>query len=88
MERRDRSLEALNKLKYINSLDDEYRAQSLSLWMNDYFSEDYLENISLSNNQMKELLELFYQNINFLKKHKILLNNEINKNDKIKFFFQ
>jgi len=88
MERRNWSLEALNKLKYINSLDDEYRAKSLSLWVGNYLIEDYMNKLYLSSDQLQEFLELFYQNIAFLKKHKKFIHKELNENNKIKKFFQ
>ncbi len=68
MERRDRSLSALKRLIYIDSLDDELRAPALSHWANKYLPEDGKElDFDLENKDLKMLLELFYKNVRFLK---------------------
>jgi len=60
MERRDWSLEVLNRLIYIDSLDDEQRAQSLSNWVNKYLDDDFLNKIDLDEtNLFKKFRDLF-----------------------------
>jgi len=88
MERRNRSLKALNRLVYIDSLDDEIRAKSLALWVEDYLDNNFLDNLELTISEMKILLELFYKNISFLKKFHNKLKQNITDSNKIKKFLQ
>ena len=86
MERRNWSLELYDKLKYIDSLDDYDKAHSLQLWNDQYMSDDFLDNLDLNKDDLKNLSELFYKNIKFLKEHKDKVYTELNKNLKIKKF--
>jgi len=86
MERRNRSLEALNRLKYIDTLDDEMRASLLFQWNDDYLSSVNIEDFDLDINDLKVLSELFYKNINFMKKHRINMKFEIDNFKKIRNF--
>jgi hypothetical protein len=88
MERRNWSLEALNKLNYIDSLEPYDRAYSLQLWTEEYMIDDFLSKLDLDKNDLKYFTELFYKNISFLKEHKILISNELNQNKNIKKFLQ
>ena len=88
MERRDWSLEVLNKLIYIDSLDEEQRAQSLSAWVNRYLDDDFLNKIDLDDTNFQQLLELFYKNINFLRSYTNQINLELNNHNNIKKFLQ
>jgi hypothetical protein len=89
MERRNRSLEALNKLTHIDSLDNPYdKGYSLQLWTAEYLDDNFLENLDLEIKDLKLFSELFYKNINFLKEHKIEIAKELNRNKNIKKFLQ
>ena len=70
MERRDRSLKALSELNYIDSLDSFEKADSLVNWFNEYLKDESIEAFDLELEELKRLQELFFKNINFLKKHK------------------
>jgi hypothetical protein len=88
MERRDWSLEALNKLTYIDSLDDYDRAYSLQVWTSEYMTDNFLAKLDLKNKELKLFSELFYKNIAFLKSHKQTISTELNQNKNIKKFLQ
>ncbi|MBD3829961.1 MAG: hypothetical protein IE890_05685, partial [Arcobacter sp.] len=70
MERRDRSLKALSELIYIDSLESFEKADALVKWHKNYLTDDSIENFDLELVDLKKLEELFFKNINFLKKHK------------------
>jgi len=86
MERRNRSLEALNKLQYINSLDEDIKADSLVMWAKEYLNDNFIENLELEHSLLVEFSELFYSNIKFLKQQKELLRAELLQSQKIKKF--
>ncbi len=89
MERRNWSLKAYNKLQHIDSLDNDYdKAYSLQLWTIEYMKDDFLSNLDLESEHLKLFSELFYKNINFLKKHKEVIAKELNQNKNIKKFLQ
>ncbi len=76
MERRNRSIEALNRLLYIDSLDEELKAPALVHWANKYLlDESSVLDFDLELQDLNMLLELFYKNIRFLKE----FNGEIQK---------
>jgi hypothetical protein len=78
MERRNRSLKALKELIYIDSLDSFTKADALE--------NDLVENFHLELDEFKTLEELFFKNINFLKKHREETRQEIIKMQKVKRF--
>ena len=86
MERRDRSLKALNELVYIDSFDSYEKADALLRWYNDYFSNTSIEDFDLELEDLKKLEELFFKNINFLKNHKEETRLELIKMQKVKRF--
>ena len=86
MERRNRSLKALNELVYIDSLDSFTKADALVKWYEDYLSNDLIENFDLELSDLKRLEELFFKNINFLKNHKEETRLELIKTQKMKRF--
>jgi len=86
MERRNRSLEALKKLIYINSLDSSDRAKALIPWVEAYLPNDGIFNFDLELEELKQLSELFYANISFLKKHKEDTREELLKIQKMRKF--
>ena len=86
MERRNRSLEALKRLQYIDTLDSEQRASSLTTWVDQYIDDISTENIDLELNDLKQLSELFFKNINFLKQHQKDVKQQLDSHHKIKQF--
>lgn len=88
MERRNWSLEVLNKLVYIDSLDDEGRAMALEKWTDNYVNDTFLDDIDLERDEFETLSELFYKNIEFLKKYNKNIKKELNHNKNIKKFLQ
>ncbi|RDX34845.1 hypothetical protein DZA35_01025 [Arcobacter sp. HD9-500m-PIT-SAG03] len=88
MERRNRSLEALKKLIYINSLDSNDRAKALIVWVESYLPNDGIFDFDLELDDLKQLAELFYANISFLKKHKEDTRNELLRTQKMKKFIK
>ena len=69
MERRNRSLKALNELIYIDSLDSFAKADALVKWNMDYLIDNTMEDFDLELSKLKQLEELFFKNITFLKNH-------------------
>ncbi|WP_368029422.1 hypothetical protein [Arcobacter sp. s6] len=88
MERRDRSLKALKELIYIDSLDSFAKADALVKWYENYLSTDSIEDFDLELNQFKQLRELFFKNINFLKNHKEETRLELVQIQKMKRFLK
>ena len=86
MERRDRSLKALNELVYIDSCDSYEKADALLRWYDDYLSNTSIEDFDLELEDLKKLEELFFKNINFLKNHKEETRLELIKMQKVKRF--
>ncbi|NQY93354.1 MAG: hypothetical protein HRT43_04240 [Campylobacteraceae bacterium] len=86
MERRNRSLKALQELIYINSLDPTDRAKALIIWVESYLPNDGISDFDLELEDLKQLGELFYTNIAFLKKHKENTRDELLKIQKMKKF--
>ena len=88
MERRNWSLEALEKLQYIDSLDDEIRGKSLESWSKTYLqSKDFLLNLDFTQSELEKFSELFYKNINFLKEQKTKIQQDLKQTQNIKKFF-
>ena len=88
MERRDRSLKALEELRYINSLDPSDRARSLIKWVEKYLPNEAIFNFELELDDLEILAELFYSNISFLKEHKENTRQEILKNRDLEKFLK
>ncbi len=88
MERRNRSLEALKELIYIDSLESFTKADALVVWYDDYLKDDTIENFQLELSELKELEELFFKNINFLKNQKEETKDELAKIQKMKRFLK
>lgn len=86
MERRNRSLKALNELIYADSLDPEQKAPALISWNKEYLHETSIEEFDLELDDLKRLEELFFKSINFLKKHKEDTRKELLKMNKMKKF--
>lgn len=86
MERRNRSIKALEELNIIDSLDAHEKAQRLVVWANQYLGSDVIvyDNLEVSN--MNRFAELMYKNINFLKKHKENTRVELEEAKNIKKF--
>jgi len=86
MERRDRSLKALEELIYIDSLDSYERADALVRWYSKYLSSADISEFDLDKSDLEKLLELFYKNINFLKEHKEQTRKDMIDNKKMQRF--
>ena len=86
MERRDRSLKALEELIYIDSLDSYERADALVRWYNKYLSSADISEFDLEKKDLERLLELFYKNISFLKNHKKETRKDMVNNKKMQRF--
>jgi len=86
MERRNWSIEALKQLRYIDSLDDDQRAQRLVVWSEEYLVNDKIENFDLILDDLEELSELFYKNVIFLREYQNNLQSELKEHHKIKEF--
>jgi len=86
MERRDWSLKALSELIYIDSLDSYEKADALVKWYEDYLSENEIEDFDLELNDLKKLEELFFKNINFLKKQKTTAKDDLEQTRKMRKF--
>jgi len=86
MERRNRSLEALNELSYIDSLDAELRASLLDKWVDTNLVDSSIEDFNLKLDDLKRLHELFFKNINFMKQHRDDMRLEIDNYKKIREF--
>ncbi|WP_417328466.1 hypothetical protein [Halarcobacter sp.] len=86
MERRDRSLKALEELIYIDSLDSYQRADALVNWYEKYLSDGDITSFDLELEDLKRLQELFYKSVDFLKTHKETTRKEIVENRKVRKF--
>ncbi len=88
MERRDRSIKALQRLQYIDAIDDDnLRASSLSSWVTEYLSgHSSIEDFQLEIDQLERLRELLFKNISFLKTHRQNMKKELDDYKKIKQF--
>lgn len=86
MERGNWSIEALEELIYIDSLDSYEKASGLVRWNEKYLTETKITDFELSNSDFRRLHELFYKNINFLKEHKERTRKEMVENRKLRKF--
>jgi len=87
MERRNWSLKALSELNYIDSLDDEEKITALESWFDLYLQKNTIQDFDLELSDLKRISEIFYKNINFLKKNKDLMSSQLQNQDKIRKFF-
>jgi hypothetical protein len=88
MERRNRSLSALNELIYIDSLDSSEKADALVRWHENYLTNEKIEDFDLELKDLKRLEELFFKNINFLKVYREETRQELIKMQKMKRFLK
>ena len=86
MERRNRSLKALSELIYIDSLDDDIKAQRLEKWVEIYLKNNSIQDFDLELSQLENLQELFYKNVIFLRNHLNTLKSQQQEQNKIKEF--
>ena len=87
-EKRERSQKALKELRYIDSLDNKERADSLLIYMDEFHYDLSIHNLDLELDQLKQLSELFYKNIMFLKEYRSEMKEEIDSHNKIKNFLR
>ncbi len=88
MERRNRSLEALSQLKFIDTLDEEERALGLQRWVQKYLLADNKLDFDLEFKDLQTLLELYYKNINFMKMFNSNIQQQMSENQKMRAFLQ
>ncbi|PHR69196.1 MAG: hypothetical protein COA66_15370 [Arcobacter sp.] len=86
MERRNRSLKALKELKTINYLDKNEKAVHLKEWCEEYLINQSISDFDLELADLKQLSELFFVNIHFLKDFKEQIRKELIDNKKLKKF--
>lgn len=86
MERRDRSLKALEELIYIDSLDSYQRADALVRWYEKYLGDEDISSFDLEYEDLKKLQELFYKSVEFLKNHKESTRKDMVENRKVRRF--
>lgn len=86
MERRDWSLKALEELNFIDSLDDDERAEGLRRWTANYLAIDGMQSLSLNAVQLNRFAELMQKNIYFLKQHKDNIKAQIDQSRAIRKF--
>ncbi len=77
MERRNWSLEALQKLIYAHSLDSFEKADALKSWNEEYLQKNSIEDFDLILDDLKLLEEMLFRSIDFLKKHKETTRKEL-----------
>lgn len=89
MERRDRSLKALKELQFLDSLDDQERADGLVRWGTKYISnEEGNLDFDLEIKDLERLSELYYKNLQFLKNYKNQMQDQMRKNRKMQTFLK
>lgn len=88
MERRDRSIKALSELIYIDSLESFDKADALVAWFKKYLEKDSIEDFDFNVEELKSMEELFFKNINFLKKQQEITKEELLKTQKLKRFLK
>ncbi|RXJ56379.1 hypothetical protein [Candidatus Marinarcus aquaticus] len=89
MERRDWSLKALKELQFLDSLDDQERADGLVRWGTKYISnEDESLDFDLEIQDLERLSELYYKNLQFLKNYKNKMQDQMRKNRKMQTFLK
>lgn len=86
MERRDWSLKALRELIYIDSLDSYEKADSLVKWFENYLTDNKIQDFDLELEELKNMEELFFKNINFLKNHKKTAKKDLDETIKMQKF--
>ena len=86
MERRNWSIKALEELVRIDSLDSYEKADALVSWYEEYIGQNSIEDFDLELEQLKQLEELFFKSINFLKNQKIQARDDLNETRKMKKF--
>lgn len=86
MERRNRSIKALDELKFISYLEEDDKAQRLILWANKYLEKGNINDFDLELKDLESLSELFYSNLEFLNIKKDKTKDELDQSKKLKKF--
>lgn len=84
MERRNWSIEALKEIKYITTLSTKERSHRLVEWCNSYLINNDIQDFDLPTDELKELSEYFFRNIEFIKILKDEAQTELLENRKIR----
>ncbi len=91
MERRDWSLRALNELLYLSleKENNDLRIELLQRWLDTYLGlGQKIQDFELETNELEQLSELFYNNIEFMQKRKSETKQELDKITKLKKFIE
>ena len=88
MERGNRSLKALQELKFIDSQEPTLKGDLLLRWAGGYLLPNGDLDFDIQSKDLKILSELIYKNIIFLKQQRVAIANELNEYHKIKQFLQ
>lgn len=88
MERRNRSLEALSQLKFIDTLNEEERASGLQRWVQKYLLAENKLDFDLEFKDLQVLLELYYKNIEFMKTFNANIQQQMTENQKMRAFIK
>lgn len=88
MERRDWSLKALEELIYIDSLDDNERAEGIKTWALKYLNTTDITDFDLERDDLIKLSELFYKNTTFLVNHRENILEELKDLNKMRKFLK
>jgi len=91
MERRDWSLNALSELLYLSleKEDNDLRIELLQRWLDTYLAEGQkIQDFELQSDELEQLSELFYNNIEFMQERKNETRKELDKIAKLKKFIE
>ena len=88
MERGNRSLKALQELKFIDTQEPTLKGNLLLRWASEYLLPNGDIDLELEPKDLKALSELIYRNITFLKQQRAIIASELNEYHKIKQFLQ
>ena len=88
MERGNRSLKALQELKFIDAQEPTLKGDLLLRWASEYLLPNGDVDLDLEPKELKALSELIYRNITFLKQQRAIIASELNEYHKIKQFLQ
>lgn len=86
MERRNGSLKALERLNYIDSLDDDERADLLRDWTQAYLDDRFIKSLDLHPEELIRLSELLARNITFLNNYRMQIKTDLENSKAIRKF--
>lgn len=86
MERRNWSLKALERLNYIDSLDDDERAVLIRDWTETYLNANFVGSLELHPEELIRLSELLARNIKFLNNYRMQIKTDLENSKAIRKF--